>query len=486
VSSNNEFKKRSRLMKPLAILAALIPMVGVTQELTWHSDYRSTAKLLINDQQPLIAKAPTASDEAQVRSYLSANAEQFGLHPELKYLSLVTIKPSLLANHYHFQQQIQGTAVDKAEIVVSVANSDNSIIRVYNSTHPISQVAEASVVEQLSKAHISASDALSKVWAYQPAKSKLLTEPGVRQVAINENGEFRLVYQVTMVVNELKGSWEYTLDVQKGEVIKLKRLNAPYKGAFSGPTAEQILNKGLAKQNIKRTSISYNKAFQEYRDKQAKSTVQVEGGAEADAIAKTASTGSAQVFDPDPRTTLNDADLHPTSPDSAFSAAYFTRTLQDITLSDFGIYSLEGPWISIVDWDEPSTAPSTTLDGNWTELRGNLAFYDAMTYFHIDQNQRYLQSLGFVGDKLIQGDGITADTNGVDEEDNAFFEPGANRLTFGSPVGCASNAEDADVILHEYGHALQDSIVMNWGGGDTGAIGEGFSDYWGAHTVMAL
>ena len=38
--------------------------------------------------------------------------------------------------------------------------------------------------------------------------------------------------------------------------------------------------------------------------------------------------------------------------------------------------------------------------------------------------------------------------------------------------------EDSDVILHELGHAINYNINRNWRGGDTGAMGEGFGDYW--------
>ena len=40
------------------------------------------------------------------------------------------------------------------------------------------------------------------------------------------------------------------------------------------------------------------------------------------------------------------------------------------------------------------------------------------------------------------------------------------------------DSEDADVVLHEYGHAIQHDISASWFGGDTGAMGEGFGDYW--------
>ena len=181
------------------------------------------------------------------------------------------------------------------------------------------------------------------------------------------------------------------------------------------------------------------------------------------------------VFDPDPRTTLNNNTLQDTSPAGSFTDAYFTRDLLDIKFNG-GLYRLNGPWVDILNWESPNTPPSTTTDGNWTATRGNNAFNDAMTYFHLDQNQRYMQSLGFTGATGIQEGPIGADTDGLSGADNSDYIPGTNRLAFGH--GCVDDNEDADVILHEYGHAIQHGINASWFGGDTGAMGEGFGDYW--------
>jgi hypothetical protein len=55
-------------------------------------------------------------------------------------------------------------------------------------------------------------------------------------------------------------------------------------------------------------------------------------------------------------------------------------------------------------------------------------------------------------------------------------------------VGGVDDAEDADIILHEYGHAIQDNAAPgvyfgeadNGQGNETGAMAEGFADYWAA------
>jgi len=50
--------------------------------------------------------------------------------------------------------------------------------------------------------------------------------------------------------------------------------------------------------------------------------------------------------------------------------------------------------------------------------------------------------------------------------------------------GCVDDAEDADVIVHELAHAILHGCTEGFAAGDTGAIGEGFADYWAvAHSL---
>ncbi len=96
-----------------------------------------------------------------------------------------------------------------------------------------------------------------------------------------------------------------------------------------------------------------------------------------------------------------------------------------------------------------------------------------MVYHFIDASQRYIQELGFFN---IQNLPIGCDPHGLSGSDNSHYLPGSNRLAWGE--GGVDDAEDADVILHEYGHAIQHGTVPGWGGGQEGAMGEGFGDYW--------
>ena len=62
-------------------------------------------------------------------------------------------------------------------------------------------------------------------------------------------------------------------------------------------------------------------------------------------------------------------------------------------------------------------------------------------------------------------------------QDNSFYDLLTGELTFGT--GFADDAEDAETIVHEYGHAIQEAQVPGFpAGADAGAIGEGFGDYF--------
>lgn len=108
--------------------------------------------------------------------------------------------------------------------------------------------------------------------------------------------------------------------------------------------------------------------------------------------------------------------------------------------------------------------------------RGDRAFKEVMVYYHIDKLQRYLQELGFAN--ILSTKAIEVNIDGI-EDDNSFYSPATKSLTFGT--GGVDDAEDAEIILHEYGHAIQDNQVPGFGQtGEARAQGEGFGDYLAA------
>jgi len=195
--------------------------------------------------------------------------------------------------------------------------------------------------------------------------------------------------------------------------------------------------------------------------------------------------GSGMIWDPDPLSSAyaeydddgfsdnNDADT------DQLNGERFTADLLDITYSD-EVYQLLGPHVSVVDWDSPTVpvVTSTTPDG-FVFTRTESGFEDVLVYYFVDMTQRYIQSLGFDN---VNNESQTSDPHGADGADNSYYFPGSDAIAWGE--GGVDDAEDADVILHEYGHAIQHDQVPGWGGGDEGAMGEGFGDYWaGSHSL---
>jgi hypothetical protein len=103
-------------------------------------------------------------------------------------------------------------------------------------------------------------------------------------------------------------------------------------------------------------------------------------------------------------------------------------------------------------------------------------FEAVMAYFHIDLTRAYVDSLGL--SKPLRKRRQRVDVNSF-PDDNSYFSPITRRMALGT--GGVDDGEDADVIVHEYGHSLQDQAVAFFGESFEGAaMGEGFGDYLAA------
>jgi Zn-dependent metalloprotease len=155
------------------------------------------------------------------------------------------------------------------------------------------------------------------------------------------------------------------------------------------------------------------------------------------------------------------------------TAAYSSVTLQGLN----GNNRLDGTFAS----GSASKARAAGTNNNFVFLRDNKGFSETMAYFHIDFAQRYIQSLGFTNvnnrQQVFSIDRLTAD--------NSFYSPSNRQITYGT--GGVDDAEDGEVIIHEYGHSVQDNQVPGFGAAEEGgAMGEGFGDYLAATVNASL
>ncbi len=405
---------------------------------------------------------------------LKSQAARFGLPANLSNLQLADVKESLTGKHYYYQQMLHGLPVDRAMIVVSIGKNGD-LQKIFNETRHVSAKVEADAVNQLyNKAQISEDQALDKGWKNMNVQHKLVAVPSTSLVWVPTKDGVQLARKVNIEAEMPTGGFVQYLNAHDGSLIDSYSTSLPRS------------NKSGERSIAARAAAPGQALDRKAATEAAKEAGKVTSGAAKTATATGPTTlapsginGSGYAFDPDPRTVLNTDALSDTSAASSFDPAYSTKTLRDLTVTS-GVYSLTGPYVNIKNIEAPNTAPSTTTNGVWTAKRGNNAFDDTNVYFHLDQSQRYIQSLGFTGTKSILNRSMDVDTDGVNGDDNSHFSgTGATGyLAFGH--GCVNDSEDADVILHEYGHGIQASINSSWSGGDTGAMGEGFGDYWAA------
>lgn len=189
---------------------------------------------------------------------------------------------------------------------------------------------------------------------------------------------------------------------------------------------------------------------------------------------------AARVFRDNPVTQLNDPSLRDNRNSSTAvpAQAYSDVLLRDVELSS----PLTGPLVRIIDSEAPATTPADARAPLVFD-RSDVRFEEAMAYYHLDGARRYLQQLGYAGSREIFRAPLTVDAHGASGADNSYYihGPGGNgRLVFGD--GGVDDAEDPDILLHEFGHALQDSIAPSAFAGlfasEARALGEGFGDYF--------
>lgn len=186
--------------------------------------------------------------------------------------------------------------------------------------------------------------------------------------------------------------------------------------------------------------------------------------------------GTGKTWDPNPVVALmsnafadlNDADQ------AAFNPAYFNAPLHDLDDAIGGVYRLRGRFASSDEIESPAVPLATDANpNNFLYTRADDRFEEVLVYYHVDATQRHIQSLGFTNvNNRIQ----RFDAHGLSGADNSHYVPSTKIIAFGD--GCVDDSEDADVVIHEYGHSIQDNQVPGWGASSqAGAMGEGFGDY---------
>ena len=180
--------------------------------------------------------------------------------------------------------------------------------------------------------------------------------------------------------------------------------------------------------------------------------------------------GRGRVFDPNPVAALNRQDIRDRgdADTPVLQSAYRTVTLRRMD----GSRELRGEWARVTR-AKGGLARSGTR--RFVYQRSDDRFEQVSAYHGVDSAQAYLQHLGFRGIMGVNAHSQVINVN-LFPDDNSYYDPNTDRISFGT--GGVDDAEDLDVVWHEYGHAMQDDQVPGFGTSNQArALGEGFGDY---------
>ena len=149
---------------------------------------------------------------------------------------------------------------------------------------------------------------------------------------------------------------------------------------------------------------------------------------------------------------------------------------------DNGTFLLENEFVIISEHSLPLVDPVTETTPFFFYDRSQSGFEDVNVLYHITQQQKYIQSLGFMDIVNYQ---IPIDCHGFNGADNSAFTSGTNPPSIIFGEGGVDDAEDADVIIHEYSHAIMHSASPNTNfGTERNAMDEAFGDYMAASYAL--
>lgn len=138
------------------------------------------------------------------------------------------------------------------------------------------------------------------------------------------------------------------------------------------------------------------------------------------------------------------------------------------------VYALESDYCKALDFSEPTIAPPNSDSSDFKFKRGDDGFEFVNAFYHLNAQAQWVNALGFSG--LLKQ--VAFDASGQVFDQSSFISSNTNpRLAFG--IGGVDDAEDADVIIHEYGHAIAYFAAPATNvGAERNAIDEGICDFF--------
>jgi len=371
----------------------------------------------------------TTTLESKARDWISKNSNKIGTTSKDNF-EFQSSRKSLSGETLRFQQTINGIPVYEGDIAIH-----------FNKQEEVTYGTEVAVSKQLKQ--INTTPTYSKDNAFEKAKvaaniaGEITHQENDLYVFVTEDGQTKLVHRVIINSYETPGDWEIMVDAHSGDVLRVLDI-----------------------------------ANYHHDDNRKKKSKQKSADLKA--------AGTAYIFDPDPLSRAhvayggNYVDNNDAT-NASLDAARSLVALPDITLSN-GVYSLKSKYVQIADFESPATGLFTQASPDFLFNRNEQGFEAVNAFYHIDRSLAYInETLGIACKSTLNGGVMMVDPHGLNGDDNSHFIPSSQRLAFGE--GCVDDAEDADVVLHELGHAIH-HWVTGLKSSSAQGLGEGSGDYW--------
>ena len=152
-----------------------------------------------------------------------------------------------------------------------------------------------------------------------------------------------------------------------------------------------------------------------------------------------------------------------------------TQRVQRTITTDFvnDTFYLSSHYIQLANPEGLGFTPVTSATPSFDFYRCEEGFGDVMVFYHLNTIRSYLHGLGFTSADTP----ITADPHFYTQDDD-FFDHQSNTVYYGT--GGVPDAEDADVIVHEYTHFISWNSNHSNGSGasaERNSVDEGSADY---------
>ncbi len=188
-------------------------------------------------------------------------------------------------------------------------------------------------------------------------------------------------------------------------------------------------------------------------------------------------TGHAKLYTPNPVAENNGykgLGKRPSADHHDHNTRKLTKLRRKVTLHRLDGHCLVGPYVKALKGAHAKSVCRKSR--NWKRVkRADDRFEALMAYYHIDNIENYFHRLGFRGDDNVHPKRQTVIADAF-KDDNSFYSPATRLIKYGA--GGVDDAEDGDVITHEYGHSIQDAQDRGFGTSlPANSLGEGFGDF---------